>query len=139
MENVSQLILTILLNSLWMLPVIWAIAAAATFLLRNAVANQRYLIWICAIALCLVVPLLSSVEIPFKFIASTTQPPAVQATTTQATLTDEVSPLSRLQKRSRPVVTTSPSRARPFIVLYVLFVLFAVIRFTRLWWRKEAL
>jgi beta-lactamase regulating signal transducer with metallopeptidase domain len=137
MERANEFILTSLLNSLWMLPVIWASAALGALLLRNVAANQHYILWLGTLALCIVAPLLSSVQLPVEFSTKASQ---TFAATTQPNAIDEnTSPLNRTQKRDWHIVRTSASTVQPFLVLYTIFFLLAIVRFARLWRGKKLL
>ncbi|HEX6729214.1 MAG TPA: M56 family metallopeptidase [Pyrinomonadaceae bacterium] len=144
MAGFNEFVLNSVLNSLWMIPIVWGIAALGAYALKNAAANYRYTIWLAALVLCVVAPLLSSTQIlsaiPLSFESTTLQSSPAVLTNQQTTAADDVdSPLNQVQKRNWQVVDASKEKMQLLTVAYVLFILFAVIRLARLWWRKETL
>jgi len=67
METISRFVLTFLLNSLWQIPVVAAVAAAACWFTRNGPAAHRHIIWAAALALGLLLPMTA--------VRSTSNPP----------------------------------------------------------------
>ena len=58
----SQLLLTFLLNSLWQIALIAALAAFGSWLLRNSVARYRHWLWVSALCLAFLVPAITSLR-----------------------------------------------------------------------------
>ena len=58
----SQLLLTFLLNSLWQIALIAALAAAGSWLLRELAARYRHWVWASALCLALVVPVVTALR-----------------------------------------------------------------------------
>ena len=58
----SQLLLTFLLNSLWQIALIAALAAFGSWLLRNSVARYRHWLWVSALCLAFAVPTVTSLR-----------------------------------------------------------------------------
>ena len=58
----SQLLLTFLLNSLWQIALIAALAAFGSWLLRNSIARYRHWLWVTALCLALAVPAVTSLR-----------------------------------------------------------------------------
>jgi beta-lactamase regulating signal transducer with metallopeptidase domain len=58
----SQLLLTFLLNSLWQIALIAALAAAGSWLLRDSVARYRHWLWVSALCLAFIVPAITSLR-----------------------------------------------------------------------------
>ena len=56
----SQLLLTFLLNAIWQVALIAALAALGSWLLRNSVARYRHWIWVGALCLAFLVPAVTS-------------------------------------------------------------------------------
>ncbi len=56
----SQLLLTFLLNALWQIALIAALAALGSWLLRNSVARYRHWLWVSALCLAFLVPAITS-------------------------------------------------------------------------------
>jgi beta-lactamase regulating signal transducer with metallopeptidase domain len=59
METVSHLVLTFLLNSLWQVTGVACVAAFCAWLMRNAPAWYRHLIWVMALGVSVLLPLKS--------------------------------------------------------------------------------
>jgi beta-lactamase regulating signal transducer with metallopeptidase domain len=140
MARINELVL----NSLWMIPTVWAIAALGAYALKNAAANYRYTIWLAALVLCVVTPLLSSTQIlatiPLSFKSTTLQASPAAPTNHQTSAADDGdSPLNHVRKRNWQIVDASREKLWLLTTAYSLFILFAVIRLARLWWRKETL
>src|SRR5436190_14446651 len=119
-----------ILNSCWQIVVVSAIAALGSWMLRNAPAGYRHVLWVVALAMSLVVPLLSGTELISaritSFQAATTTPtrPAavVQPQEVASQSEEENSVVDHLRRRySQPISTNS--RAALFLTLvYVLFI-----------------
>ena len=62
MKISSQLLLTFLLNSIWQIALIAGLAALGSWLLRKSFARYRHLVWVSALCLALVVPLVTSLR-----------------------------------------------------------------------------
>lgn len=144
MTRFNELVLNSVLNSLWMIPIVWGIAALGAYALKNAAANYRYSIWLAALVLCVVAPLLSSTQIlsaiPVSFESTTHQSSPAVPSNNQTSAADDVdSPLNHVRKRNWQIVDASREKLQLLTIAYSLFILFAVIRLARLWWRKETL
>ena len=59
METISRCLLTFLLNSLWQIPLVAAVAALGCRLMRNGPASHRHAVWVAALAACALLPLAS--------------------------------------------------------------------------------
>ena len=62
----SQLLLTFLLNAIWQVALIAALAALGSWLLRNSVARYRHWIWVGALCLAFLVPAVTSSRALFE-------------------------------------------------------------------------
>ncbi len=62
MRIISQLLLTFLLNSLWQIALIAALATFGAWLLRNSVVRYRHWIWVSALCLAFLVPAVTSLR-----------------------------------------------------------------------------
>jgi len=62
----SQLLLTFLLNAIWQVALIAALAALGSWLLRNSVARYRHWLWACALCLAFFVPVITSSRALFE-------------------------------------------------------------------------
>jgi hypothetical protein len=60
METINQWFLTFLGNALWQPLVITVAALDCDRLMRNAPARRRHFLWVAALALCVLIPLLGT-------------------------------------------------------------------------------
>ncbi len=60
MIRTGEFVLNFLLNSLWQIPAIWMVTLASAYLLKNCSAQYRHVLWIVALALCLIAPVVSA-------------------------------------------------------------------------------
>ena len=59
METISHSVLTFLLNSLWQIALVTAVAMLICWFLRNGPAAHRHMVWVAALVVSLVLPLAS--------------------------------------------------------------------------------
>jgi beta-lactamase regulating signal transducer with metallopeptidase domain len=144
MLRISEFILNFILNSCWQIAAIAAVAALASWLLKNGPARYRHTLWLVALAACLVVPLLTTMGfVParvFSFETVTAEIPKLRNTIPSATQgsTQGLS-IDHLVTRRRIPVNTSPQSAVLLTVAYALFIFGVAIRLARFWQRKERL
>lgn len=62
MRIANQIVLTFLLNSLWQIALIAALATFGSWLLRNSVARYRHWVWVSALCLAFLVPAITSLR-----------------------------------------------------------------------------
>ena len=140
----SEFIANSVLNSLWIIAAVWAIAALGTYLLKNSAASYRHCLWINALVMCIATPILSSTQVWSK-IPANFAPPSAQLNRTKLSTpqapgdVDDVTPLNHTQTLNRRVVDTSGTNLQLITILYCAFNLVCVIRFVRLWRQKERL
>src|ERR671930_55146 len=70
METISQWLLTFLSNALWQALVIMAAALCCDRLMRNASGRQRHFLWVVALVLCALLPLVGAAG-PLREMAQT--------------------------------------------------------------------
>ena len=66
MEKLSEALLTFLVNGVWQIAIIVALAALASLILRNGPAHYRHLIWTCSLVACIIVPGASAIRDPLR-------------------------------------------------------------------------
>lgn len=148
MVSATELTLSFVLNSLWQVPVIFLAAALSALFLRNTVARYRHTLWLVALLLSIIIPMLSAAQL---------MPTAVSifysATPTDSTsiVTQHPTDNIKVDEENRPVaqprsidheatvVNTSENNAGILTLLYALFIVACATRFGRLWYRKERL
>ncbi|HEX7332637.1 MAG TPA: M56 family metallopeptidase [Pyrinomonadaceae bacterium] len=141
MLRTSEFVLNFVLNSFWQSAVIFAIAAAGAWLLRNAGARYRHTLWIVALAACLVVPLLTATRFVPPWVSK------LQVATSSAPVPD-IAPVvvdsgelavDHVGSSRRKTVTTSTNSVLVLSLVYVLLICGRGIRLARFWQRKERL
>lgn len=139
MHAASELISNFVLNAGWQIGVIFAVAALASWLLKNGPARYRHTLWVVALVACFVVPLLTATRfVPAgvsRVQVAVPTPVPVQVNTSA----DQDFGIDHLvTRRTKPVNTTA--RTALFLMLaYVLVVFLRAITLARFWQRKEGL
>ena len=143
MLRTSEFILNFVLNSCWQVAAIVAVAAVLSRLLKNGPARYRYALWIFALMVSLLVPLLTATHYVPEWISRTqiTTAPSVLAPdradnigTAMDTRVDHTG-----TRRRATTITTTPRSVLFLTLAYALFVLARAIRLARFWQRKERL
>src|SRR5690242_16453465 len=114
MLKTSEFILNFVLNSCWQIAAIFVVAAVASRLLKNGPARYRHVLWVLALAMSLVVPLLTTTHYVPEWISRaqiTTVPSAVapgRADNVDPTVDANVDRIGT-KKRTATISTTSRS------------------------------
>ena len=144
----AEFVLNYVVNAAWQIIAITIVAALGAFLVRNAPARYRHVLWLAALVLCVVVPLLSmtpatpaspatSAISAKKSVFISAQP---QAPIASAPLSSEPDPsLPQLTKRRTRVVNSTSFTALSLAFVYALFLAWRGIRLVRFWRQKERL
>jgi beta-lactamase regulating signal transducer with metallopeptidase domain len=141
METISQWLLTFLSNALWQALVIAAAAVCCDRLMRNASGRQRHFLWIVALVLCVLLPLLSA-AVPLLDVVQT--PPAREMAPVQeealVSIPSSPPPASTglFRQRSR-TFSPSPILAMLALACYGIFLVYRGIRLWRAGKRTKAL
>ena len=72
MKTSSQLLLNFLLNAVWQIALITALASLGAWLLRSSSARYRHWLWVSALCLAFLIPLTTSIRAYFETAAPTT-------------------------------------------------------------------
>src|SRR5260370_19478179 len=141
MRTISQLLLTLLLNACWQIPLIAALASFCGWLLRRSTSRYRHLLWVAALLLSILLPAITSSRILFDGMQTATAP--------QQTLVieqDMVKPddLTSLAPATTPVTTTSAIQlsrnlAVSLILLYFVFLSYRAYKLARAWKTTRAI
>ena len=138
-EVISNFVLNYVVNATWQIAVIAIVAAFGALVLRNGPARYRHVLWLSALILCVVVPLLSlTPRTPTEksaFISAPTQTPAASASLPSE---PDLS-LPDLTKRRTRVVKSTSFTALSLTFVYALFLAWRGFRLLRFWRRKEGL
>ena len=145
MLRISEFILNFVLNSLWQSAIIFAVAAIASWLLRNGPARYRHTLWVAALGACLVAPLLpttrwvSNVQVAVP----QTRPPLIAELKNVAPVMSqndkEDVAVDHIGRRRSQTISTSTRTALFLALAYGLFIFWRAIRLARFWRRKERL
>lgn len=152
MNAAAQLLLTFLLNALWLSVLVAGFAMLCSWLLRDTAARYRHALWVAALVLSLVLPLLSCMDlIRARFVKERPAAPTVTEPACERIVRPLV--LVEMRERERPagsVDVMQPTRsispiqinrrlAFALVGLYALFVLFRATKLFRAWMRTCAL
>ena len=140
MLRTSEFILNIVLNSCWQIAAIVAVAAFASWLLRNGPSRYRHVLWVVALVTSLIVPLLTATRsVPGRIASAQTEPIAVAPGRVNNSGPQDYSGVDHIGARRTTTVTTTPRLIFFLVVAYALFMLLRAIRLARFWQRKERL
>src|SRR5215203_3361150 len=153
MARISEFVLNFIANSIWQIPVILAVAGAGSYLLKRGSARHRHTLWLTALMLSIVAPLLSASQLmPDSLSGFQFDKPQFSATTVVPTPGQSSSGMDEPRQetsqtviptvgrsRSLPVVNTTTDNAIILTAIYAVFFSCFLIRFVRLWHRKELL
>jgi beta-lactamase regulating signal transducer with metallopeptidase domain len=133
--RVSEFILNFLVNSLWQIPAICALAAVGACLLRNCSAHYRHIVWVTALLFCLIAPALTTTQIVTPYSITSPVPETIADNADDQTTPDH----TRQRGSTQVIVEATPGRMQFVSAAYFLFLAFGAIRFMRLWLAKERL
>jgi beta-lactamase regulating signal transducer with metallopeptidase domain/HEAT repeat protein len=144
MIRVSEFVLNFLLNSLWQIPAICMLTLASAYLLKNCAAQYRHVLWVVALALCLIAPLVSAAgfrpAFPSSKQASTPVASRPVAAVPHASTAEEMPALNRSASKSRQIeINATPKVIQLTVVGYALFILLCSVRLARQWIANERL
>ncbi len=129
METISRYLLTFLLNSLWQIPLIAAVAALVCRLMHNGPANHRHAVWVAALVAAVLLPLASVRSADRAASGPFTAPGAPQLV---AASSSAASPAAgSAATPARRTISYARTTATALVAAYLFFVLF---RFARLAW-----
>jgi bla regulator protein blaR1 len=141
METISQWLLTFLGNALWQALVIVAAALCCDRLMRNASGRQRHFLWVAALVLCALLPLLGAAG----HLREVAQTPAARELATgqvEASASIPTPPLAASTEMSRPrswTFSLSPVGALLALACYGIALVYHGIRLWRARRRTKAL
>ena len=165
-EWVSGLVLNYVVNATWQIAAIALVASLGSLLLRNGPARYRHLLWLTALALCVVVPVVTTAPLAsVNSLATATNTPALSTPTPLSAAPQTTSanqslpvrpatapqtsfgrvnpepdhPITHLTKRRTQVVSTTSQTAIWLACIYTLFITSRAIRLVRFWRHKERL
>jgi bla regulator protein blaR1 len=147
MIRISEFLLNFLINAGWQVALILIVAGLGAHLLRNAPSRYRHILWIVALGLSLLAPVLSITQfLPSalrvaSFKADSPQNPLTRDNQTQTIVngTDQQTGIDRLLTRRRQTFSVAPAWLFILSSAYVLILLLHIVRLMRMWRRKEKL
>lgn len=135
MRMSSEVLLTFLLNAVWQVALIAALAAAGSWLLRNALARYHHWVWVSALCLAFIVPTVTSSRALFDtFLQS-----QANANTTLAREGVGATPFEFRPEISAPASTTSSTfqlnqtLGWALLILYGAFLLYRILKLVQAW------
>ena len=139
MIRTSEFVLNFVVNSVWQIPAIFIASLLGVFVLKNCAAQYRHILWIVALALCLIVPAISAAGLKPLFLSRTE--PAVATPQPLEVAADDVepSPLQRARKFNRRIEISGSKLIQLSVACYGLFLLLCGVRLVRQWIRKVRL
>jgi beta-lactamase regulating signal transducer with metallopeptidase domain len=133
METISHYLLTFLINSLWQVPLVAAVAALACRVMRKGPANHRHAIWVAALGAAVLLPL-ASVEFSRAHNSSdgvSIQPLDTARQISRVPLPAALAPLPASPSAPAPhnwTVSFANATAALLLSAYLLFLLFRMTR-----------
>lgn len=136
MRMSSEVLLTFLLNAVWQVALIAALAAAGSWLLRNALARHHHWVWVSALCLAFIVPTVTSSR---ALLDGSAPAPATVSTIAQRDGVRSM-PFQLQRDLSAPAPTTSSSTFQlsqtpgwALLILYGAFLLYSVAKLVQAW------
>ena len=139
MHAASEFIFNFVLNAGWQIVVIFAVAALASWLLKNGPARYRHSLWVVALVACFVVPLLTVTRFVPASVSSVQVVTSKQVPVQVNVTADQDFGIDHLVTRRTRHVNTTASMALFLMFAYVLIFLLRGITLARFWQRKERL
>ena len=136
MKTTSEFLLTFLLNAFWQIALIAAAAAFGDWLLRRTVVRYRHLLWVAALGLSLVLPLITSGRQGGTSAPVTLPPQQIALGPITTDLTPKSSQTSAAAAKS--TFHISQSVAIGLLGLYLMFLGYRGVLLFRAWARTQA-
>src|SRR5688572_29061887 len=131
MKISSQLLLNFLLNAVWQIALVTALASLGAWLLRSSSARYRHWIWISALCLALLLPAATSVRAYFETAAPTiTAPVFIGEAIQPPTLDANVNTTNTLLP---PVIQLNTDLVFLVLGVYGIFLLYRSFRLVQAW------
>lgn len=132
MKVSSELLLTFLLNSIWQIALIAALASFGAWLLRRSALRYRHWLWVGALCLSLLVPVLTAVRALPSHALSPPQP-SFERDLANPVLTDEVPFESPSTSASSWSFQLNRNLVLMLFLVYGAFLLYRVFRLAQAW------
>jgi TonB family protein len=137
MKTISELLLTFLLNAFWQIALIAAAAAFGDWLLRRTLVRYRHFLWVAALGLSLVLPLVTSVR------SGKGSAPVALPQQQIAFAPNAISDLPKLGERAlvnsaQGFFQINDRVAAGLLALYLMFLFYRGVKLFRAWSRTQA-
>jgi beta-lactamase regulating signal transducer with metallopeptidase domain len=134
----SQLLLTFLLNAVWQVALIAALAVFGSWLLRKAIARYQHWLWVGALCLAFLVPFLTSLRAVFDnptASAATAQTPSFPRTSAPFTANERAQtfPARDLATPSDSTFQLNQTLGLTLLALYCGFLLYRIFKLAQAW------
>jgi len=137
MKTINEFLLTFLLNAFWQVALIAAAAAFGDWLLRRTLVRYRHFLWVAALGLSLVLPLVTSVRSGRGSAAAAL--PAPQIALEPIAITDITSISSQTSAAvAKSTFQINQSVAIGLVALYLMFLGYRGVQLFRAWARTQA-
>ena len=137
MKTTSEFLLTFLLNAFWQIALIAAAAALGDWLLRRTLVRYRHFLWVAALLLSLLLPLVSAVRSGQS--SAPAALPQPQIALTPVAITDVPALAERPVVNSRKGFFQISARvAAGLLALYLMFLGYRGVQLFRAWSRTQA-
>jgi TonB family protein len=137
MKTTSELLLTFLLNAFWQIALVAAAAALGDWLLRRTVVRYRHFLWVAALGLSLVLPLVTAVRSGRS--SAPVALPTQQIALAPIAITDITSTSSQTSAAgAKSTLQINQSVAIGLLALYLMFLGCRGVKLFRAWARTQA-
>lgn len=138
METISHSLLTFLLNALWQVPLVTAVAALACRMMRDGPASHRHAVWVAALALSLLLPMASLRPADDSPLLRSAVPSAASALANASSYAASAAPpASQVRPSGGRTVWYAPAVGAILLGAYLLFLLARLGALLRAWIRTE--
>jgi TonB family protein len=137
MRTTSELLLTFLLNAGWQLALIAGFAVLGDLLLGRALVRVRHLLWVAALAISFLLPLITVLNSPRQRAVSTSAPQEIVIDQSPIAYIAQSSAPGLLERLTSPV-HISEKIATGVLALYALFLLYRGARLFQAWRNTRA-
>jgi hypothetical protein len=140
MEEISRVAVTYLVNALWQVPMIAAMAWVCLKLMRRVPVSYKHAIWVITLILAAAIPLLTiegSTTFGLTLSHASMNPGSQSEVANLRLLPSTPRPFFSRMQRNNQFLSLSPLVTLPLRILYLLFLLYRIGRFA--WARKRSL
>jgi TonB family protein len=137
MKTISELLLTFLLNAFWQIALVAAAAALGDWLLRRTVVRYRHFLWVAALGLSLVLPLVAAVRSGSSRVPAALPPPQIALEPIAITDVPKLGERA-LVSGAKGFFQINGRVAAGLLALYLIFLGYRGVKLFRAWARTQA-